>query len=631
MRRSFATTAAVLCLTMIGTQPGTAQDVRLPNADRPLTGTVEFQNRWRSMAGSEDLYRSTIDLGEGPKLADFTLRYRKRSGTGGSGVLDFADIRSSSWGGEPASTVSAVWGVRDAYEATINYRRFAYFNTVPSYANPTSDLIGASQRSLDIRRGLFDAEVRIGPGRDVVPFFAFSRDDGKGPGRTTFVQDGNEFAVASETDTRDHTIRGGVYLRFDRWTGIVEAGGSRFRDDESVRFEGDNPGNRSALFFGRRLNLEDLDQQYRVRGRDRFARARFEARPLEPLTVFGQFSFSQPSVDVDYTQAAGGDFVLLRNLAFFTGESVTSTADAAWPHPSGSIGVEYRPIPGLRLTESVWFDRFHISGSSVSERTLSTDGVEGPELVEGRTERLESQLTRHRFDISYDAAPELSLHGSHSYLKATALSPGSALSDPSRPSAASNTVSAGATARFRDRLDVRADIEVASKDDVFYRSDQRQFHKFRLRVRYRLADNLTFRGSGLLWTNTNDIPDIDLEQRNRNIAANLLFVPSEGPVELIQAGYSRSTYSSDVGFLIPQTFRSDESAYRDRAHTGNLAALLRPHPRLGVQLGGNLFISSDENEDGSRTRPTRFYDAHSRVEVRIHRSVDWTAGWHWYG
>ncbi len=64
---------------------------------------LDFGNRWKSgFSGNEDLYRSHIDLGEGPKLfaGDFSFFAPNNSNR----FFDRLELRMDSWGGEPYNT-----------------------------------------------------------------------------------------------------------------------------------------------------------------------------------------------------------------------------------------------------------------------------------------------------------------------------------------------------------------------------------------------------------------------------------------------------------------------------------------------------------------------------------------------
>jgi hypothetical protein len=608
-----------------------AQGVRPPVEADPVSGSVEVSARWRDLAGSEDLYRSMIDLGEGLKLNDLAVQYR---GTPNAThpLLDSADIRLSSWVGEPASVLRAEWGLRDDYEAVVHYRRMAYFNRL----SPVAPSGGPTGQWLDIDRGLFDAELTIKPRARVVPFFSVSRDSAKGPGKTTYVVDANEFSVLSATDTYANTFSGGFRLRFDRWTGSVDGGTTAFDDSQATQFSGDSTGNRTALFLGRRLRLTDLEQTYRIRGSDRFVRIRLEARPWQSFTFFGQFAFSQPQTTVNYSESSQGDFVLIQTLAAFTGQTAVGTGAASWPRSSGNAGVEYRPTNRIRIVESVSFERFHIAGSSEASRELSGSPTPTEPPNPSSAGRVESERTSHRLDATVELHRRVSLHGYHSYLNAAAASPGSALSDPEERTLDRHASGAGVTARPIERLELRADLEIIRGNNVFFRTDQRHDDSFALRGRYRISDALTAAVYGSIRDNTNQVSESaagalapDLAQQNRNYGAEVAYSGSSEWLEAVYAGYERSTFSSDVAFLIPQNFQTAESTYRERGHSSNLTALVRPHSRVELDAGGRLFMSTDEGDSGLRARPTRFYDVRLRLTFQVSSQLSWNGQWRW--
>ena len=607
-----------------------AQQVPLPGAEPTISGAARVGYRWRDMSGNEDLYRSLIDLGEGPKLMDFNISYRVRDTTSPR-VLDFLDVRSSSWGGEPASTFRTDFGRTGVYRSRVSYRRFNYFNSLPSFANPEVLGIGSSQTSLDVVRGFLDAEMTVEAYDRIEPFLAIHRDSSLGPGRTTFVQEGNEFVVRTLTDNATNTTRGGVRMRFEHWLATIEAGGGRFHDNQTVGFSGANEGNRTALFLGRRLQLDDLAGSYTARGTDRFLRARLEATPGSNVRFFGNFSFSQPSIDLDYSQSNTGTFIVFDAFQFFRSEQSVGQSQASWPHPSGSVGIQYEPTSRWRFQETVWIDRFHVSGSATNQRNVSDgDLLPGPvPFVGGSSRRLESDLTRHRLDVAYELGQGVSLHGSHGFVHAGALSPEGPFQEPEERTYQRHLGSFGVSIKTFDRLDLKADFEIERGTDVFFRTDRRRYGKLRLTGRYRLSDTLTFGLSSLMWNNMNDAPDVRLEQRNRNVSADLMVLPEGGRV-IIQAAYTRSTYSSDIPFLTPPNRRTESSAYRDRGHIADLTTLFYPHEKIELRLGGNLFVSTEEDDSGIRARPTRFYETRTEVSALLKQGLSAEFGWSWH-
>ncbi len=398
-----------------------------------------------------------------------------------------------------------------------------------------------------------------------------------------------------------------------------------------MAFSGAQTGNRDALFLGRRLQLDNLQGAYKARGTDRFLAARIEATPGARVRIFGNFSFSQPSIDLDYTQSNAGTFIVFQAFQFFSGEEAIGRSGTSWPHPSGSVSVQYEPTDRLRLQETVWIDRFHVSGSSRFERNV-TDGdfVAGPvTLVDETSRRLESDRTRHRLDLTYDLGQGVSVHGSHGYVRAGALSPEGPFDEPTHRTYQRHLGSFGVSLSRFDHLDLKADFEVQRGNDVFFRTDRRSYERLRLRGRYRFSDAVTIGLSSLVWNNRNDVPDTRLQQRNRNLSADVMLLPEGGKV-IIQASYTRSTYSSDIPFLIPQNLQSGSSSYRDRGHLADVTTLIYPHDRIELGLGGNLFVSTEEEDSGATSRPTRFYEARAEISTTLMRRLSWQFGWSWY-
>jgi hypothetical protein len=250
--------------------------------------------------------------------------------------------------------------------------------------------------------------------------------------------------------------------------------------------------------------------------------------------------------------------------------------------------------------------------------------------------RLELAMARHRVDATVELHRRASIHGYHAYLTASAMSPGSALSAPEARDVDRHTAGAGVTARPSERIDLRADLEITRGAGVFSRTDRRRHAGMKVRGRYRFSDTLSATVHGSLWNNDNEMsggdpPDIggELVQRKRNYGAEVAYSSLSGWLEALHGGYERSAFSSDLAFLVPQNFQPDVSVYRERGHASSVAALLRPHSRVGLDLGGHLFVSTDEADSGATTRPTRFYDARLRLDVQILSRLDWNGQWRW--
>lgn len=601
-----------------------AQEIASPIEEQKLTAEIDVRNRFvEGAGGSRETYRSIVNLGEGPRLFDGQLRFRNAGGK----YADRLEASGYSWGGDPYNTARVEFGRQDVYKFRFDYRNATYFNALPSFANPLlAEGLLLSQRSLDINRRQADAELEVKPNSVISPFVAFSHASGFGNGITTFVTDGNEFPVATGLNDSLNTVRGGVRINLKRWNFTLEQGRMTFEDEQQVFFgAGRNRGNRRTSFLGRHVILDDLNQSYEAEGKGTFNRAVVQGRPWELLTFTGQFLYSQPSVDVRYNHAANGDFVLSRAVAAFTGQFEESLGDAQRPHSSGSWSTEIRPHRAVRIVQSWYTDRFHISAGSLTGQTFNT----APETsVELRTfDRLVMNYNQHQVDVIYDAYPRVSLRGGHRYVWGDARVRESTLNlftgPGNRGELRRHVGLAGASFRVRRKWSATFDFEASPGDETFFRTGLMDYRKAKIRTRYRLHPSFTLAGSFFLLHNDNPAPDIDFELRSRQASLSLFWTPDQGRRFTVLADYTRATLETGIPILSLPFFRRQGARYRDRGHHGSVFA----ETQIGgvrLRLGGSLSITSG-------SRPTRFYQPQLRLTGPIRGKLSWVGEWRWFG
>ncbi|MBI3693729.1 MAG: hypothetical protein HY238_02655, partial [Acidobacteria bacterium] len=206
-------------------EPPAKQAEAVPPAapEYQLTGSVDVGYRWVHLGkgGSEDIYRSLVNLGEGPKLFGADVSIRRPNGR----YYHRLDARATSWGGDPYNTARLDASKSGVYNFRFDYRNVSYFNSIPSFANPfLGQGVLFSQRSLDTKRRLIDTEIELRPGAHISPYLAYYHSSGFGRGVTTFVSDGNEFPVATRLRDATDSYRSGVRVNFTRFNLTLEQG-----------------------------------------------------------------------------------------------------------------------------------------------------------------------------------------------------------------------------------------------------------------------------------------------------------------------------------------------------------------------------------------------------------------------
>jgi hypothetical protein len=597
-----------------------------------VAGEVEFGYRWvPGLNGNENVYRSIVNYGEGPKLFSGFFSFKDPK----NGKFDRLDVDVRSWGGEPYNSARFAIAKDGLYSVDFSYRRIGYFNNLPSFANPfLASGYPLSQNAEDIERRMFDLNVDFRPGARISPFFSYQRSAGSGPGLTTFVGVGNEYLSNARFDDAQDVFRAGSHFNFTRWHLTLEAGGTRFRDEERDFYSGGaNPGNRRTPLFGVNQFITEDRAQYKVSGDGFFGRAFGTWQPFRALDLSGQFRFSQPSLNLAYTDAATGRFVSLSNLILATGAASTGAAAALRPHPSGSLGMEFRPLPRLRILQSWYTDRFHISSNSLFTQTLTgttsvTSGTAVPSvtLTDLDLRRFATDYNRYQIEALVDVTARLTLRGGFRRVYADASVPsaliGTGVNDLGRERSKAGL--AGMDLRLRKDLSFQVEGEASSGESAYFRLSPLDSRRFKLRGRYKPRPSISVTATFGLWSGENDTPGINYGFDSKQTAVTFFFAPREGKRFSLSLEYMRSIVESSVRILVPPFFDPETSPYLQDAHSAS--AFLNLNLCRGVKLGmGGTLLASDG------TRPTNFYQPRIELSVPLHGRVGWFTEWRYYG
>ncbi len=612
----------------------TAAESPVPAGEPAISGSVDVGYRWRStVGGSFDAYRSVVNLGEGPKLTglDFTIQDPKRR------LFDRLDVRGYNWGDDPYTTAYLSARKQSLYDFTFDYRNLAYFNYLPSFADPllnSSKGVFLNERSYDTRRKMSNFQLELFPGKWLIPYLAYSRDSGSGHGVTTFVLDStNEYPVPDLLRDETNNYRGGLRLELKRFHATLEQGGTTYKDDQQVYNNLDsNYGNRTTLYNRQQLYLGDLLQAYGVRGDSIYSKVMVTANPLSWLDLYGQFLYSQPKNDVNYNQFNTGNFALLSSLLFYNGQQDLITATAKIPHTSGSFGFEARPLARLRIIESWSTDRLHNASIGLLAEQLQLANLGTQPATSPLSSRLVMNYNQQQVDVLFDVTNRLTLRGGHRYVwgdgqnLAPVLSP-----DPAALESGElrrHVALAGASFRSGQKFSFSVDFEGASSDGAYFRTSLYNYQRMRSRARYQAFGTLALAADFTLLNNQNPSSGIRYDFLSRQNSVSALWTPAGGKRITVLAEYSRSSLRSDINYIAGPFFEAERSFYRDNAHTGTVLVDLALPAYAGlkprVSFGGSYFLSSG-------SRPTNYYQPLAKVALPIAKNIFWTGEWRYYG
>jgi hypothetical protein len=599
-----------------------------PATESWIDGYVDFGYRWvTDVRGNFQQYRSVVNLGEGPKLFDFdlTLQDPKKR------FYDTLILRGMGWGGDPYNTASVSARKMKLYDFRFDYKNIAYFNAVPSYANPVAPA-GFDERSFDTRRREASFQLDLFPGSRIIPYLAYDRNSGHGRGIETWVLGAtNEFPIPYTLRDKTDSYRGGVRFELNRFHLTLEQGGTTFKEDDGTNYTGPNPGDRTTPANGVLLSLNTLQQAYGIRGTSLYSRILMTARPTSFLNVYGQFLYSVPRNDVSYSELATGKFVDFASGLPFAGQYGVASGNAVQPHISGNLGAEFH-WNRLHIIESLTTDREHDSAFSLFSPVLFQSLSPAVPLSTSSTSIAPRQVVRYnqsQTDLLYDVTSRLTLRAGYRYLRGDATVLAGSLSQIG-PSLAGelnrHVLLGGLTFRPSTRFSFNGDYEGSSSDRVYFRTSLNEYSKARIRAKWQATASLLVQANFRILDNQNPAPDIRYDFRSRDNSLALFWTPAGGKHVSFMGEYDRSTTNSDIRYLDLPFLTPTTSSYDDRAHTATAAADFMLPAIKGAKLtaGGSLFISSG-------SRPTRYYQPLARLSLPLYKHIVWNTDWQYYG
>jgi len=599
----------------------------VPSGEEWFTGSFELGYRWLTdVRGSYPTYRTIVNLGEGPRLnsLDFTITDPKHR------LFDRLDARANSWG-DPYNTAHLDMRKKGIYDFSADYRNIAYFNALPSYANPFVPQ-GFNEQAYDTLRRNGYGDLQLFPGKHIMPYLVFERNSESGHAVTTWVQDeNNEFAVPTLLRNSTNNYRGGVRMEYNRFHVTLEQGGTTFKEDDQASANGLNYGDRTTPVLGSMLYLKTLQQAYGIRGSSVYSKVLATASPASWINLYGQFLWSEPKIDARYFDQATGNFALLSALLLYPGEFSIGNSNANAPRVLGNGGLEIRPWRRLRIIDSVTINHYHDAGyGMLSEQILVTPGT-GPTILDALNTRQVVNYNQQQVEAIVDVTNKITLRGGYRFVWGDATVRAGQL-DPAGPLQSrdlrQNVALAGATIRPLQKLSLNVDFESGVTDQTYFRTSLYNYNRMRARAKYQATGSLSLQANFALLDNQNPTPGIQNDFRTRDNSLAVYWTPNGGKRVTVMAEYNRSSLRSNIDFLLLPFLTPAVSSYTENGHTATsaidfvLPAIGGMSPKLTA--GGSLFISSG-------TRPTQYYQPLGRLSLPLHKHIQWNTEWRWYG
>lgn len=609
-------------------QGAAAAENPAPAATEPwITGSVDLGYRFRTnLNGSSPTYQSIVDLSPGLRLlgVDFTIVDPKHR------LFDWLSVRGSNWGGDPYNTAHVEAKKAGEYDFRFDYSNILYYSALPSYANPFAPG-GFNQQWFNQYRKNVGMNLTLRPGKSIVPYLVLDHNSGSGTGISNFAEaETDTFPVA--TTMVDHTsnYRGGMRIEMRRLHVTLEEGGTTFRDDDSAYNVSPNLGDNTTPLLGQTLQLNNLTQAYNIRAHGYYTKGLLTASPLSWLDVHAQFLYSEPKTTINYQDAATGNFVLLNSLLFYNSQTDVATGSANGPHVSGNVAVEARPFQHFRMTASTTLDRYHESAySSLAEAFLTPTSSQNMTTLLSPIQTV--NFNRAEIMLFWDPWKMLTLRGGYRYEWGNATTLASEQSQIGLYESGRlvrQVALAGLNFHPAPKFSMNMDYEGASTGQAYFTTSLYNYTRIRARARYQVKPSLTLQANFAVMANHDPIVGSQYDSLSRDNSMSLNWIPKGGKYVAILAEYDRSTLSSSIDYLLPQSFTPDVSQYDANAHIATSAVQLNIPKVRGVSakvtLGGSMAIVNG-------TEASRYYEPLARLSVPAGKRVYWNTEWRWVG
>lgn len=608
--------------------------------DYTISNSLELGYRFVSVGGDRDLYRSSVNFGNGLRL--FQGRLLVNSVDGKGSVIDDFSWRSSGAAGDPYQAHVIRTEKNGIYRYDLQYRLVRYHNRLPS--------LWRGEHGLSVERTLQAHDITVLPGSRFEILLGYDQNERSGPG----------FASVGTTDNFG-VLDGLNYLRYQV---DLRQSNRQYRAGFTARFAG------IALTAMRAIDLyEEAGIQEDASGLpsatsniqlvEKFDRSQpFHGRtPITTValrTTRGQFmGFSSRLVYASGTRNS----TLMDRIS--VPDSATTSAglreafivgDANRHQSSGEATIFFLPTPRWTITNTTAFHNTRIDGNA----SFVEIGFFRDEFLSFN--HLGIRRMSNVTEANFRAVRELSLYGAYKLSTRRVRSSDAVefanLGFGRDLEAVDNRLTSGAAGvRWLPGRNLRAsfDFEVGRADRPLTPTSERRFQNQSARVRWRRKD-LTL--SGYLKNRANDNPTELLFYSSRSLGRGInasWLHPGTGVV--LDAGYGLLSMDVSTGILDLFSFEGElerlRSVYVSNIHNLNLAVRVAASERVTLHLayhltrdvGGSGIDSAFSERAAYRLEggvlatvlPMSYHSPQARVSIGLRSNVAWNLGWQYYG
>jgi hypothetical protein len=611
--------------------------------------TMELGYRWRDFDGSENVYRSHVNLGNGFKLlrSSFELSAPESSGS----LFDRLAVNLDSWGGDPYNTADIHLKKNLKYDFQYRYQKIDYFTFIPEFANP---LFGQGtlfdQHAHDSTRRMSNLRLELFPDAErFQAHLSYSRNSAFGPAFTTVNLGGDEFVVNRLVKNSVSDYRLGVDFRLWKLRFSLEQGFRNFKDDSGNVLQGSlSIGNDPNLFLDfQQLFLTNFMRSYLVRGSLPMTRVAVTSHRLPRVAFTARLSYSEADIDYSYSRSFSG-VVFNRETSLFASSGLASNrAEPSKPSTVADGTLRVAVSRRLAVTNTFRGAHFVIAGSrDLNDRFTDFDNPDQPVT---RTETSFRRTFLNSFmnhaEAEFALTSNLIVRAGERFEHRRVViaqrdlgfdsvsGPGFPTLDRARreeTTQTTNTLLAGASYRRQRLFRLAVDYENGGYLTEFTRVEPRDFQRGRLRLQLRPNDKWLVTASGLLTEQTRPNRALALDQtfRNQNRSRTGSFSVTWFQSErlTVDVDYTRGHLTARISTIDLRAGGAPRPPmlYKEDSNVLHSGVDLKPYKEIRLGFGYRLVNSSG-------SYPISFHRPYAHVSVPLHRTVALKIDYQHYG
>ena len=607
--------------------------------DYNVTSSIELGVRGLDVNGSHEKFKSDLNYRSGFRVFDSSFLI-ENNGTG-TRIFDTAQVNSSGWGGDPGGFFRASIEKTGIYKLESNIRRVRFFNSLNNHA--------LNEHNADTRHNFGDVDLTIFPeSRDLRFRLGYSFSTLSGTGGFTTRAYGDEFPVTSYAGSHSNDFRSGIEGNLIGFDLSLSYGYRRFEDNARYTLLAPHPGNNPA----NNARLATFDRHMPVDGESHNALFSVHRTFAKRLDFTGRFIYSETDTRFTLNEEVTGrdnsnNQVVLDRFAV--------SGDAKRPQGRGDLGVTYMVTDKFRISNTLTYDQFNISGGNLFAEalfSLTPAGGTRPTVFTNTTShritsyRRTSNLFEGDYQFNNRFGFNIGYRFTHRSVALDTFDRNFAQASPTINSEefenSTNTVIAGVKVKPMKNWSIFGDIEHGKADNVFTRLSNAKFTNFRVRSRMsfgRFAVNLS------VISKDNETPgrailfpaaDFTAKTTSRTFSGNVDWSPSD--MFTFSGGYTYQHLTSVTPIVVPAGgYRNGLSQYFVRDHSLYFDVSAKPLKHLSIYAAyrinddrGQGDVISTLPEQIFSSYPMRFQSPEIRLVMRLTRNVDWNVGYQYY-